>query len=101
LLGSKAAPGDLRNLVDMLARKSLKPQSLKSMLMIDGSDELELLRAGIDRVQGLSGADYNDSEHDMMSEEAQESQTKVDNIQEPQQLGLILLKCSNSVLPLL
>jgi hypothetical protein len=54
------------------------------MLMIDGSDELELLRAGIDRVQGLSGADYNDSEHDVMSEEAQESQTKVDNIQEPQ-----------------
>jgi hypothetical protein len=36
--------------------------------------------------------------YNMLSEEAQESQTKVDNDQESQQLGLILLKCSDAVL---
>jgi hypothetical protein len=42
-----------------------------------------LLRADIDRVLGLFGADFNDSEDEMVSEEVQQSQTK-GGVSEPQ-----------------
>jgi hypothetical protein len=65
LFGPNAVPGDSREPEDMSAKRSLEPQNLKPMLMREGSDELDLLRARIDIVLGLSGADYNDSEDDM------------------------------------
>jgi hypothetical protein len=49
--------------------KSVESLSTRPMVRPEKVDVLDLLRAGIDKVQGLSGADLNESEDDMVFEE--------------------------------
>jgi hypothetical protein len=63
----------------------------RSVVRSEKVDVLDLLRACIDRVQGLSGADFNDSEDEMVSKEVQQSQTK-GGVSEPQQLDMVLVQ---------
>jgi hypothetical protein len=57
--------------------ESLEVQSLKTMVLPERYDDLGMLRARIDRVQGLLGTHLNDSEEDLLFEEVRGSQTKV------------------------
>jgi hypothetical protein len=72
----------------------VEPHNQKHILSVRDV-ELASLRAGIDRVQGLSGADLEGSEDELMSEKAQESQTKEELGQESHKLGLIMLNSSD------
>jgi hypothetical protein len=76
------------------ADENVEVLSARPMVRTEKVDVLDLLRAGIDRVQGLSGADINESEDDMVSKEVQQSQTKEGTHTEPQ-LDMVLLKCAN------
>jgi hypothetical protein len=66
-----------------VADESVESMSTRLIVRPEKVDVLDLLRARIDRVQGLSGADLNESEDDMVSEEVQQSQTKRGTYTEP------------------
>jgi hypothetical protein len=80
--------------VSSSVKESVEPHNQKHILSVRDV-ELASLRAGIDRVQGLSGADLEGSEDELMSEKAQESQTKEELGQESHKLGLIMLNSSD------
>jgi hypothetical protein len=93
--GSNAAHEVCMKHVSSSVKESLVYQTLHYNLLVR-DEELALLRAGIDKVKGLSSANLEGSDDELFSEEARESETIGEKDEDSNQLGLIMLNCFGS-----